>query len=136
MKIYHELLTDHYRNPRNKGRLETPDFSSAQFNPSCGDSVLFEGIVRDKLLNEVAFEGSGCVISQAAASLLSQAVAGKALEEIQKLDSTFIKELVGIPLGPVRLKCALLPLHALHDGINRYLSDRGESDARPSKTAE
>jgi len=130
MKIYHDLLTDHYRNPRNKGRLEKPDFASAQFNPSCGDSVLFEGSIRDGRLTAVAFEGAGCVISQAAASLLSEKVIGKTLETIQKLDTAFMKELVGIPLGPVRLKCALLPLQALQDGITRYLE---HADAQSPK---
>ena len=134
MKIYHDLLTDHYRNPRNKGHLKKPDFSSAQFNPSCGDSVIFEGTIRNGRIATVAFDGAGCVISQAAASLLSEVVIGKTVGEILKLDTAFMKELVGIPLGPVRLKCALLPLQALHDGINRYLSSQ-DNNAQSPKTA-
>jgi len=133
MKIYHELLTEHYRNPRNKGHLKKPDFSSAQFNPSCGDSVLFEGHIRDGRIEAIAFDGTGCVISQAAASLLSELVIGKTLDEVLKLDTAFMKELVGIPLGPVRLKCALLPLQALQDGLNRYLIGQ-EKDAQSPKT--
>jgi len=132
MKIYHDLLTDHYRNPRNRGRLAKPDFASAQFNPSCGDSVLFEGHIRDGTLVAVAFEGAGCIISQAAASLLSEAVIEKTLKEILALNATFMRELVGIPLGPVRLKCALLPLQALQDGITRYLE---QSNAQSPKAA-
>jgi len=72
MKFYKELLMDHFKNPRNRGRLENADFTISQFNPSCGDKISVEGIIQDGILTQVAFEGKGCVISQAAASMLSE----------------------------------------------------------------
>jgi nitrogen fixation NifU-like protein len=119
-QLYQHQLMDHYRNPRNQGALEGPDFKSGLFNPSCGDSVAIEGVITDHVITRVAFQGSGCVVSQATASLLTQAVKGKAVHEIMLLDSSWITQLIGIELGPVRLKCALLPLEALHEGIRQY----------------
>jgi nitrogen fixation protein NifU and related proteins len=118
--LYQHQLMDHYRNPRNQGTLEGPHFKSGIFNPSCGDSVAIEGVITDYVITHVAFQGSGCVISQATASLLTQAVKGKAVHEVIQLDSSWIMQLIGIELGPVRLKCALLPLEALHEGIKQY----------------
>lgn len=119
-KLYQHQLMDHYRNPRNRGALEGPDFKSGVFNPSCGDSVAIEGVIKDHVITHLVFQGSGCVISQATASLLTQAVRGKAVHEVVLLDRNWIMRLIGIELGPVRLKCALLPLEALHEGIRQY----------------
>jgi|SRR5579872_6796972 len=119
-QLYQYQLMDHYRNPRNQGTLEGPDFKSGVFNPSCGDSVAIEGVITDQVITHVAFQGSGCVISQATASLLTQAVKGKAVDEVALLDRDWVMRLIGIELGPVRLKCALLPLEALHEGIKQY----------------
>lgn len=121
MNLYQDVLTDHYRNPRNRGVLEHPDFTSGEDNPSCGDSVSMYGRVKDGRLIEVSFQGTGCVISQAAASLLTQAVLGKSLDDIMKLDAAFMRTLVGIELGPTRVRCALLALEALQKGIREYL---------------
>ena len=119
-QLYQQQLMDHYRSPRNQGTLKTPDFKSGVFNPSCGDSVAMEGVVEDQKLTVIAFQGAGCVVSQATASLLTQAIKGKPLDEIMQLDRQWITRLIGMELGPVRLKCALLPLQALHEGIQRY----------------
>jgi nitrogen fixation NifU-like protein len=134
--LYQAELLDHYRNPRNRGELVHADFSSGQYNPSCGDRVQFQGRfltpagldqdvqthdtqvqnTQDKL-EAIAFTGVGCVISQATASLLSERVLGYSPAQILALDKNFITELIGMELGPTRLKCALLPLEALQQGV-------------------
>ena len=121
MKIYQDVLIDHYRNPRNRGIVENADFQSGDDNPSCGDSVSIYGRVKDGHLVAVSFEGAGCVISQAAASMLMQKVLGQDLKDIMKLDADFMRQLVGIQLGPTRVRCALLALEALQQGIQEYL---------------
>lgn len=120
MNLYRELLMDHYRHPRNKGRLKNPDFSSGQFNPSCGDSITIDARIVDDRLDEITFEGKGCVISQATASLLTNFAKGKVLSEVLSFDKNTILKLIGMQLGPTRLKCGLLPLEALQDGIKNY----------------
>lgn len=117
MNIYQEELTDHYTNPRNRGTLHNPDFTSGMHNPSCGDSVSIQGCVEDGILLAIAFEGKGCVISQATASMLTEYAKGKSLAQLKELNADFMRSLIGMPLGPTRLKCALLPLEALQQGI-------------------
>ncbi len=121
MNLYQDVLIDHYRNPRNRGVLDHPDFKSGENNPSCGDSVSMSGRVKDDRLIAVSFEGAGCVISQAAASMLTEKVIGERLEDIMKLNAAFMRNLVGIELGPTRVRCALLALEALQKGIQEYL---------------
>ena len=111
--IYQEKIRDHYQNPRNKGVLENPDFTANIYNPSCGDSITFQGTLDDGKIMRLAFQGFGCVISQAVASMLTQKLIGLNLRDILLLNADFIKELIGIQLGPTRLKCALLPLDTL-----------------------
>ena len=118
--LYKDILLDHYRNPRNKGTLEKPDFASGDYNPSCGDGVSMQGIVENGAIKEVMFQGSGCVISQATASLLTQAVVGKAIDDVLAFSNEDIQKMIGMQLGPVRLKCALLPLYVLQKGLQEY----------------
>jgi nitrogen fixation NifU-like protein len=115
--LYQEIIRDHYQNPRHKGCIAHPTFASVQHNPSCGDSISWQGTLEHGVLTNIAFQGVGCVISQATASLLAQAVIGKQSSEIMSLDATFISQLIGISLGPTRLKCALLSLMALQSGL-------------------
>ena len=135
MNLYKEELTDHYRNPRNKGTLQEPDFASIQHNPSCGDSISWQGRIQAGIITALAFEGKGCVISQGASSMLSGAVLGQSRAYIMQLDSVFMRELIGLELGPTRLRCVLLPLEALQQGIIAYqsslnvLSDHGNNNA-------
>ena len=117
--LYQEILMDHYRHPRNRGHLANPDFTSQSHNPSCGDSVQFDGIVNDGRLSQLAFEGKGCVISQAMASILTEKLVGKLISEIDALDKDYVVGILGMQLGPTRLKCALLPLQAIQEGINK-----------------
>jgi nitrogen fixation NifU-like protein len=117
MQLYKQELLDHYSNPRHKGRLINPDFISGDYNPSCGDSICFEGKIAGKILVAIAFDGVGCVISQATASMVASFVKDKPLSEISNLTSQDILNLIGMDLGPTRLKCALLSLYALQQGI-------------------
>jgi len=117
MKFYKELLMDHYRNPRNRGRIGSPSFSTAQYNPSCGDSVLFDVVLEDGIVKKVSFEGKGCVISQATSSIFTEYFVGKHIDEILALKKDAIKDIIGMDLGNTRIKCALLSLVALQEGI-------------------
>ena len=117
MKFYREKLLDHYRHPRNAGQLEAPDFSSEEYNHSCGDQVKIDGRVQNGVVTDIVFVGSGCVISQAAASMIVELAKGKSINEILALDKDFMLKLIGIELGPTRLRCALLPLYALQQGL-------------------
>ena len=117
MNIYKELLLEHYRNPRNRGNLDGADFSSQEFNPSCGDRIIFQGKVQDGIISELWFTGHGCVISQATASLLIEHSCNKSVDSAKILSADDIKSMLGTELGPTRLKCALLPLQALQKGL-------------------
>jgi nitrogen fixation NifU-like protein len=108
---------DHYQRPRNHGKLENADFESSLLNPSCGDSIAYQGKIEDDYIVAVRFTGKGCVISQATASILSEKVKGLSRAEVMQLDKTSIQTMIGIELGPTRLRCALLPLEALQHGV-------------------
>lgn len=127
MDFYKEELLDHYKNPKNNKTMENPEIDSLENNPSCGDSIRIQASVINDKLNVIMFTGQGCVISQATASMLTQACVGKTLHEVLHLNSNFILDLIGISLGPNRLKCALLPLQALQNGIKQYLINKKAS---------
>jgi nitrogen fixation NifU-like protein len=118
--MYQEELMDHYQHPRYRGILTGADFDSGQYNPSCGDAVSMQGKVADGIITHIAFEGKGCVISQATASMLAEYALGKPIDELLQFSVDDILQLIKIPLGPTRLKCALLSLHALKEGIKQF----------------
>jgi nitrogen fixation NifU-like protein len=120
LNLYQEILMDHYRNPRNHGIIAGADFSAEQRNSSCGDETRCTGIISENRLGNVLFQGKGCVISQATASLLSEYAQNKPLDALLDLDKDDIIAMIGMPLGPVRLQCGLLPLMALQNGIRDY----------------
>ena len=120
MNIYQATLMDHYKNPRNRGTLPMPDFMSDQHNPSCGDMVSFEAKIANGFIVEIAFDGVGCVISQATASLMAQTVKDKSIEYVIALTSDDVLALIGMELGPTRLKCALLSLYAVQQGLRSH----------------
>jgi len=124
--LFQEILLEHYKNPRNAGTLEHPDFSCGEANPSCGDSIEIQGHINDGILTDVRFTGQGCVLNQATASMLTEKVKGKPLDKILALDIAFIENLVGSKLGPNRMRCALLPLQALQNGIKGYQKKKAE----------
>lgn len=118
--LYREELLDHFRYPRNSGELPDAQVSTEVLNPSCGDEIAMQIVVEDDILLQISFKGKGCVISQAAASLLTELVKGKSLEFIEALTKDDMLSLVGIELGPTRLRCALLALESLHKALSLY----------------
>jgi nitrogen fixation protein NifU and related proteins len=123
-KFYKDELMEHFKYPHNKGKTEKPDFSSGLENPSCGDAVLIEGKVKDGKIVQVTFEGSGCVISQATASMLTEKCKGKSVEDVLKLTAQDILQMLGLEIGPVRLRCALLSLQALQSALLKFKSKK------------
>ena len=115
--LYREHVLDHYQNPRNYGEIENPDISHEAYNPLCGDRLILELKLHDDHISEVAFHGEGCAISQASASMLTEHIDGKSVDELKALTKDDILDMLGIPIGPVRLKCALLSLKAVKAGI-------------------
>jgi len=123
-QIYRERLLEHYHHPRNVGTLEHPDFSSTEYNHSCGDQIQMEGHIHDGILVNLKFVGVGCILSQSVASMLTELCKGKSLQEVLALDKDYIMSLIGMSLGPTRLHCALLPLYALQHGIQAYQKEQ------------
>ena len=116
--LYRELIIDHYKNPQYRGHLDPNDIHFEDDNPLCGDHIEMtlrvdgEGKVTDG-----RFDGKGCAISQASADLLIESIIGKPVEDVKKLSKQDVLDLLGIELGPVRLKCALLSLKVLKAGV-------------------
>ena len=108
---------EHYRHPRNYGELDTATITRHEHNPLCGDQLTLYLDIKDDMINQVHFKGKGCAISQAAASMLTEELEGKSVEFAKQLDKQFVLDLLGIPIGPVRLKCALLSLKTLKAGL-------------------
>ena len=119
MSLYKEILLDHFKNPRyqDQGQIEHPSFIVLEANPLCGDFIQIKGqIIGDRLV-QVVFNGTGCVISQGVASILLEKYHNQTIAEILALDHQDMLDLIGIELGPNRIKCALLALMALQNGI-------------------
>ena len=116
-ELYRENILDHYKNPRCRGTLDHPDITYEDANPLCGDQLRIDIEVKDGKIEKIRHSGHGCSISQAAASMLCERMEGHPLEEVKALTKEDVLELLGIELGPVRLKCALLPLKVLKAGV-------------------
>jgi len=115
--LYRQNILDHYQSPRNFGTLEHPDISAEDSNPLCGDVIRIDLKIQDGKVADVRFSGKGCSISRAAASMLTEEILGKSLEEVKRIGKDEVLEMLGIELGPVRLKCALLALKTLKVGV-------------------
>jgi len=114
---YREYILDHYRNPRNYGTLEEPTVHAEDSNPLCEDQLAMDLLVESDHVAEVRFKGRGCAISQASASMLSEMIEGKPVEEVVQLGKDDVLEALGIPISPARTKCAFLSLRVLHLGL-------------------
>ena len=142
--LYREIILDHYRSPRNQAEIAEPDIVSDGVNPFCGDEVYLRMSLDGDVVDGVSFRGTGCSISQASASMLTQAVKGKSLEEAEALYFLFrdmmqgreptaeeqerlgeVESLSGVKNFPIRIKCALLAWAALSDGIRAHRKRAG-----------
>jgi nitrogen fixation NifU-like protein len=128
-ELYREHILDHYRSPRNRGTLDHPDITYEDANPLCGDKIRMDFQIKDDHIAAVRFSGSGCSISQAAASMLAEKIEGMPLDEVKRISKDDVLEMLGIELGPVRLKCALLALKTLKAGVYGMKQWPGEDDA-------
>ena len=121
LDMYAENILDHFNSPRNKGEIKNSDIKHKEFNPFCGDQIEITSKINNKKeITDIKFQGKGCSISQASASMLTELVKNKSIEEVKKLTKEDILDLLNIPIGPVRLKCALLGLDTLQNGIKIY----------------
>ena len=129
--IYREIILDHYRNPRNKGKLPHADVSTHDSNPLCGDEIDMHLKVEQGRITDIKFEDRGCAISQASASMLTEMVLDKPLTAVKDLAKDDILENIGLMnLGPARIKCALLSLKVLKMGMINYYIDKDPDSAK------
>lgn len=123
--MYKEIILDYYKNPRNRGSVPSPDATSKDSNPLCGDVIEMQLKFSDGKVSDIKFNGDGCAISQASASMLTELVMGKTIDEVRKIDKTVLLENLGSPnLGAVRIKCALLPLKVMKSAVYDYLGEK------------
>jgi len=130
--LYREVILDHYKNPRGHGVIEGADAQAEGLNPLCGDEVsIYVQFADDgETIDEVKFSGRGCAISQASTSMLMEMVKGRTAEEVAAMSKEELLDEVGIPLTPVRLKCALLGL-----GVLKLALHKGKGTALPAEWA-
>jgi len=136
-ELYREIILDHYRNPRNRGSLEEPSLSGEGDNPLCGDEVKLDLTIQDDRITAVRFLGRGCSISQASASMLTEAIMGLSLDAAEAMFASFkgmmlgsdqvranslgdLEALQGVRRFPARVKCATLAWNALQQALERY----------------
>ncbi len=127
-EIYKENILDHYKHPHNFGNLQDCTIKQRKHNPLCGDNIEIYVKLEKNNVTAVKFAGNGCAISMAAASLLTDYIKGKSLGDIKKINDTLVLDLLGIPLGIVRIKCGMLCLNALLQGIREM-----EANNAPAK---
>ncbi|HZR98585.1 MAG TPA: SUF system NifU family Fe-S cluster assembly protein [Chloroflexota bacterium] len=137
--LYREIILDHYQSPRNQGRLAAPDVATQGSNPLCGDEIEVSLVIDDGRIADVAFQGRGCSISQASASMMTESIKGKTIAEAEELLGAFktimtdknapeadedtlgdLEALQGVRRYPVRVKCALLAWNVLKEGLDLY----------------
>jgi nitrogen fixation protein NifU and related proteins len=116
--LYRDNIMDHFRHPRNFGNLITADVTFTEANPLCGDKIGIDVKLearnpKSEIIKDIRFNGIGCAISMASASILTEYVKGKSLDKVKKINKDTVLKLLGVELTPTRLKCALLPLDAL-----------------------
>jgi nitrogen fixation NifU-like protein len=127
--LYRDFILEHYKNPHNQGVLDPHDLHAADSNPTCGDELSMTLRLSDDraAIADVAFDGRGCAISQASASILTDSLRGMTLDEVRAIDPKGVLDDLGVPIGPARLKCALLGYKVLQGAV------RGEAVAWPAE---
>jgi nitrogen fixation NifU-like protein len=135
-ELYQEIILDHYRRPRNKGKVDPADFQAKEYNPLCGDDIEITARLKDGKIADIRFDGKACTICTASASIMTQKLRDKTLQEASELAKSFqtmmrgdvpfggremgdLKALEGVLKFPVRVKCATLPWHAVQNGIEQ-----------------
>ena len=123
--MYRQQILDHYKNPRNYGDIEEPTFTHVGENPMCGDTIEMDVVLDDgeETIEHVAFQGDGCAISQASASMLSEQLHGMDVDELQEMDRDDIVDMLGVDISPMRIKCAVLAEKVAQDGADIYFDD-------------
>ncbi|MBI2579072.1 MAG: SUF system NifU family Fe-S cluster assembly protein [Candidatus Aenigmarchaeota archaeon] len=128
-ELYQEIILDHYRHPHNYGILEDKNAEASDVNPLCGDAVSMTLKINGNAVKDIRFSGAGCAISQAAASMLTDAVKSKTIEEVKNLSRDDVTNMLGgMQLGHVRIKCAMLPLKVLKMAVYSYYGKKFEEE--------
>ncbi len=128
--MYRDYILDHYKNPRNSGELPGATNTYHDTNPLCGDEITMALFIDDGTVKDVRFQGKGCAISQASASILTEEIKGMTLDQVKAIDREHILENLGIPISPARVKCALLGLKVLKGAAWGLQDWPGEADAK------
>ena len=118
-EIYKENILDHYKDPQNKGKLESPNKTNTEHNPLCGDEITVYINIKDKSIQEIRWEGQGCAISQASMSILTDHILGSCTEDIKQMTKEDIIKLLGIKISPGRMKCATLSIKTIQGALEK-----------------
>ena len=127
MDVYAENILDHYRDPRNAGPLEGASVTWKEDNPSCGDEITINVLIENDAITKISWEGVGCAISLAGMSMLSEELEGMSTTQVLELSKQDIYELLGVPIGPRRFKCALIGLHTMKNALRKYNNEPEQS---------
>jgi nitrogen fixation NifU-like protein len=119
MDLYAENILDHYRSPRHKTPISPATIKHEEINLSCGDAITLSLQINDGKITALGWNGTGCAISQAAMSMLSEELTGTSIDDAEQLSTKDVQELLGVPVGPRRTKCAMLCLHTLKNAIKK-----------------
>ena len=128
--MYAEEIISHYEHPHNKGTIDNPSVKLHEENPTCGDEITMYISVSEDKVDDVKFSGTGCAISMASASMLTDMIKGKSVEEIEKMGVRAIIDMLGIDPGPARLKCATLSLKTAKEALFMYQHKTVDNDTK------
>lgn len=127
MDLYAENILDHYRDPRNIGEGKTSTVSHSEKNISCGDEITVHLTINEDVIEKIEWEGVGCAISQAGMSIFAEEFEGKSVDAVMSMKKDDIYELLGVPVGPRRFKCALICLHTVKNALRSHIGKDSQS---------